>query len=302
MKFLLTGKKTGLQNRSIVKQVGVIGAGIMGRGISQWFAQQGVCVHMADISSTAVEKSLKSIMDSWTRLTEKGKFSKVEKEQFEKNINPADVDRLPSSCQLVIEAVVEDFDVKKNLFARLNESLPKETVIASNTSSFSIQKLAEELPCERKKSFLGLHFFNPAPVMKLVEVICPPQTDKKVASSLARWLGQKGKITAICRDTPGFIVNRIARNFYGEALRIAQRDDRDKYKEIDRSLKEVGGFPMGPFELMDLIGIDVNLNATRSLWNSFHKTSRFAPHLLQEKMVRDGRLGRKSGKGFYLYE
>src|SRR5690606_33850030 len=151
----------------------------------------------------------------------------------------------------------------------------------------------------RKARFLGLHFFNPAPIMKLVEVIKGEQSDATLCQDLYRWFDEKGKKPALCKDSPGFIVNRVARNFYGEPLRIVEEDDQEKMKDVDRVLKEVGGFRMGPFELMDLIGIDVNYSVTCSVWNAYQQEPRFAPHALQKKMVDEGRLGRKSKRGFY---
>ncbi|MCY4523183.1 MAG: 3-hydroxyacyl-CoA dehydrogenase NAD-binding domain-containing protein, partial [Halobacteriovoraceae bacterium] len=201
-----------------------------------------------------------------------------------------------------VEAVIEDLKVKRNLFSQLDKRLSSESIIASNTSSFPIIDLSEGISPKRKERFIGLHFFNPAPIMKLVEVICPRDIDRNISQDLAAWLCRQGKKAVLCQDRPGFIVNRIARNFYGEALRIANSDDQKRYSQIDRALREAGGFKMGPFELMDLIGIDVNLDVTRSVWNAFDKGPRFAPHFLQQQMVEKGRLGKKTGRGFFIYE
>jgi 3-hydroxybutyryl-CoA dehydrogenase len=178
----------------------------------------------------------------------------------------------------------------------------EKTIFASNTSSIPITDIASELPISRAQKFLGLHFFNPATIMLLVEVIKGERTDEKLCQDLYDWFEEKGKKPARCKDSPGFIVNRVARNFYGEPLRIAETEDESKFKEIDFILKEVGGFKMGPFELMDLIGIDVNYSVTCSVWKAFNKEPRFAPHSLQKKMVDEKRFGRKSRKGFYHYD
>ena len=285
-----------------LEKLAVIGAGTMGRGIAMWFVQQGVSVELIDTSLDVVQKSLGSIYNSWDKLKLKGKFSTSQVEDFKKNLQARKLEEISTDCNLVIEAVVEDLGIKKNLFLILDQILDKTSIIASNTSSFPITLLSEDVSIERKKRFVGLHFFNPAPIMKLVEVICPTELNENVAKDIALWLSQKGKIPAVCLDRPGFIVNRIARNFYGEALRIAGCDDQKRYQKIDNVLKEVGGFRMGPFELMDLIGIDVNLDVTRSVWHAFDDVPRFAPHFLQQQMVEKGRLGKKTGKGFFVYE
>ena len=180
--------------------------------------------------------------------------------------------------------------------------MSEKTIFATNTSSIPVSSLAKELSNKRKSQFLGLHFFNPAPIMKLVEIIEGHWTDKKLANDLYQWFESKDKKPAKCKDSPGFIVNRLARNFYGEAFRNISQEDQEKIKEHDKIMKEVGGFRMGPFELMDLIGVDVNLDVSTSVWNSFFQEPRFAPHRIQKFMVESGRLGRKTKKGFYDYE
>ena len=206
------------------------------------------------------------------------------------------------ASDLVIEAIVEDINIKKSLFLSLDQQMNKESLFASNTSSFPITQLAQSLSEQRKKQFLGLHFFNPAPIMKLVEVICGLETDPLLAKNLSQWFQEKKKIACECSDSPGFIVNRVARNFYGESLRAAETYDINKCREIDTVMKEVGGFKMGPFELMDLIGIDINLSVTESVYQAFFHEARFKPHRLQRDMVMAGRLGKKTLKGFYQYE
>lgn len=206
------------------------------------------------------------------------------------------------NADLVIEAIIENLNVKKELFQKLDGYFSENTIISSNTSSFPITLLSEGVSSKRRARFLGLHFFNPATIMKLVEIIKGHETDEVLCHALYSWFDKKDKKPALCKDSPGFIVNRVARNFYGEPLRIAEIDDEKKMKEIDQVLKEVGGFKMGPFELMDLIGIDVNYSVTCSVWEAYNKESRFAPHALQKKMVDEKRFGRKTKRGFYKYD
>ena len=200
---------------------------------------------------------------------------------------------------LVIEAVVEDAAVKTKLFQSLPLPPDSSCIIASNTSSLSIGTLAEGLSPSRRTRFLGLHFFNPAPVMKLVEVVAGPESDVKMCEDVAKWFREKKKVPALCQDRPGFIVNRVARNFYGEALRLVGDGREERCREVDGVLRDVGGFRMGPFELMDLIGVDVNYQVTCSIWEAFDRHPRFEPHPLQKSLVEQGRLGKKSSGGFY---
>ena len=292
---------TGLKLRHVV----VFGAGTMGKGIAQWFAQQGVHVQLVDASREIAEKAYQGICASWRRLVKKGKFTPRDIEAFQGRLEAED--RSSSSLNkgdtdLVLEAVSENFSLKSQLLSEWDREFHPSALFATNTSSFLLAHLSRALSEKRQGRFLGLHFFNPAPLMKLVEVIRSPHTDEALAQGVATWLGNHGKRAALCHDGPGFIVNRVARNFYGEALRlVSEEGESGRFQEIDDALKEVGGFPMGPFELMDFIGIDVNLEATQSIWNAFGRGSRFAPHPLQRRMVEEGRLGRKTGRGFYPY-
>ena len=286
-----------------VNNLVVVGAGTMGRGIAQWFVQQGVNVQLVDESTDVLGKALDSLHASWDKLLAKGKFSEDETENFKDLLVCATLaDVHTSETDLVIEAIVEDEDIKRKVFTHLDEIFPASTIFASNTSSLPLSLLAKAVTAKRRERFLGLHFFNPAPIMKLVEVIRGEKTQDSIADSLANWLEEHGKVTALCQDRPGFIVNRVARNFYGEALRIAERDDEATFREIDNTLTECGGFRMGPFTLMDLIGVDVNYHVTHSVWKAFFYEERFAPHYLQQKLVQGDRLGRKTNKGFYTYE
>ncbi len=274
----------------------------MGQGIAQWFAQQNVVTEMVDQSHDFAKKSLEKIHQSFDKLESSGKLLKADVETFKKNLSVKTFEEIDSTADLVVEAIIEDLSAKKKLFADLDSKMSAATVIASNTSSFPITLMAQGLSSERKKNFLGLHFFNPATIMKLVEVINGMETDKSLSAFLINWFNEKKKIACECSDSPGFIVNRVARNFYGEALRAVESYDEQKCREVDTVMKEVGGFKMGPFELMDMIGIDINYSVTESVYNAFFQEARFKPHRLQRDMVAAGRLGKKSGKGFYNYE
>lgn len=284
------------------KKVSVLGAGTMGRGIAQWFAQAGLQVELADISSKAAKQSLELIHQSWDKLEKRGKFTTQEVQQFKSSLSIKEIESFDRNSELLIEAIVEDLNIKSDVFQKLDQIFDKKTIFASNTSSIPINSIAKDLSPSRREKFLGLHFFNPAPIMKLVEIIEGHWSEEGLAKNLKSWFEAHGKRPALCKDFPGFIVNRVARNFYGEAFRIAQFEAPEKFKEIDHILREVGGFKMGPFELMDLIGIDVNYSVTKSVWNSFYCDPRFAPHAIQRAMVDSGRFGKKSKEGFYRYE
>lgn len=285
-----------------INTVIVIGAGTMGQGIAQWFTQQNLIVEMVDQNHEFALKSLARIHQSFDKLEVSGKLTSADVTHFKKNLSVKTFETIDTKADLVIEAIIENLDVKKKLFLDLDKSMSKESILASNTSSFPITQMAQGLSDERKKNFLGLHFFNPATIMKLVEVINGMETDRKVSHFLINWFNERKKIACECSDSPGFIVNRVARNFYGEALRAVETYDENKCREVDAVMKEVGGFKMGPFELMDLIGIDINYSVTQSVYDAFFQEARFKPHRLQRDMVAAGRLGKKTAKGFYHYE
>lgn len=285
-----------------LNHVTIIGAGTMGQGIAQWFAQQFVSVDLIDTTQTQAEIAAKNIFNSWDSLQEKEKFSGCQVSQFKKILEAKTKENINSETDLIIEAIFEDLSLKKELFLFLDKKCSPKTIFSSNTSSFPINLIAEAVSPSRQRQFLGLHFFNPATLMKLVEVIKAKQTDQKYCDDLYSWFKEKKKEPAHCSDSPGFIVNRVARNFYGEALRIVETENESKMREIDTVMREVGGFKMGPFELMDLIGIDVNLAVTESVWNAYAKIPRFAPHDLQKKLVAEKRFGKKTKRGFYSYE
>lgn len=285
-----------------IKNVLVIGAGTMGRGIAQWFAQQGVKVELIDAVYEMANKSQDLIHQSWDKLGQKGKFNTDELNAFKSNLTIKELSNHSTDADLVIEAIIEDENIKRDLFQKLDLNMKESCIIASNTSSIPITTLARDLKEERKKKTLGLHFFNPATIMKLVEIIETPWTDKELSNDLFQWFEKRGKKPAVCKDSPGFIVNRVARNFYGESLHLLENYDQDRVEEIDRVMTNVGGFRMGPFTLMDLIGIDINYDVTQSVWNSYYNDPRFRPHKIQREMVESGRIGRKSQEGFYKYE
>ena len=285
-----------------LQRIVVIGAGTMGSGIAQWFTQQMCFVELVDSSQDQLKKAQASIHSSWDKLLEKEKLTSCQVNQMKKLLEIKTLDEVSKSADLVIEAIIENLEIKKDLFLKLDQTFSTNTIISSNTSSFPISLMAEAVSEERKKRFVGLHFFNPATIMKLVEIIKGEETDAGLCEELYQWFESKDKKPALSKDSPGFIVNRVARNFYGEPLRIAETDDEVRMKEIDKVLREVGGFKMGPFELMDLIGIDVNYSVTCSVWEAYSKEPRFAPHPLQKKMVDEKRFGRKTKRGFYKYD
>lgn len=286
----------------LIESVVVIGAGTMGAGIAQWFASRKVSVVLTDNNYQQCESALKNINQSWDKLLQKGKVTSSEVEVIKTKLEIRAMEDLPKNVSLVVEAIIEDQKIKWSLFKKLDTHFSQDTVFASNTSSFPISTLAEAVSSDRQEKFIGLHFFNPAPVMKLVEVIVGEKSSKELTQNYYNWFKNEKKEPALCKDSPGFIVNRVARSFYGEALRIAEEDIEERMQQIDSLLKDVGGFKMGPFELMDLIGVDVNYAVTCSVWESYNKNPRFEPHQLQFKMVQEGRFGRKNKRGFFSYE
>ena len=280
----------------------IVGAGTMGSGIAQWFTQQMCQVELVDNFESQLQKSLIEIHSSWDKLATKGKLPVEQVQRMKTLLEIKKLDQVSKDADLVVEAIIENLEIKKNLFRSLDQIFSAHTIFASNTSSFPIELMAESLSNSRRANFLGLHFFNPATIMKLVEIVKGKDSDENLCRELYEWFDTKDKKPALCKDSPGFIVNRVARNFYGEPLRIVDVDDETKMKEVDKILKEVGGFKMGPFELMDLIGIDINYSVTCSVWEAYNKEPRFAPHRLQEQMVEEKRLGRKSKHGFYKYD
>lgn len=280
-------------------KVGVIGAGTMGTGIAQVAATQGHHVYLYDAYPQQLEKSRAGLESILARQVEKERMSQDEVDGILGRIEFVDNITNFGECGFVIEAIVEDIDIKKDTFARLEGIVSKDCVLASNTSSLSIAAISSAL--KRPERFLGVHFFNPAPLMKLVEVIPGIGTEDDVFKHTKEFIKGWDKITVSGKDTPGFIVNRVARPFYGEALRIYEEGIADA-ATIDWAMKEIGGFRMGPFELMDLIGHDVNYEVTSTVFEAFYYDPRFRPSFAQKRMVEAGWLGRKSGRGFYNYK
>lgn len=285
-----------------IENVVIIGAGTMGQGIAEWFTRQNITVEMVDQNYDFALTSLDRIHKNFEKHLSFGKLTNEDLISFKSKLSVKKIENINKNADLVIEAIIENLEIKKELFKNLDSKMSENCLFASNTSSFPITQLAQSVSEKRKKNFLGLHFFNPATVMKLVEIINGLETDPTLSNALIIWFNEKNKVACLCSDSPGFIVNRVARNFYGEALRSADTFDVSKFNEIDTIMKEVGGFKMGPFELMDLIGIDINYSVTQSVYDAFFQEARFKPHRLQRDMVAAGRLGRKTAKGFYQYE
>ena len=281
-----------------MKKISVIGAGTMGTGIAQLAATHGCIVNLIDSAPDALHHSKSNLHSVLNRLIAKVKISEVDSKNILSKINwSIDMEDITHS-ELVIEAVIENMEVKQKIFSQIESLVSKDCIITTNTSSLPVSGIASV--CSTRSRVLGIHFFNPVPLMKLVEVIPTGQTNitciDDVISTLKSW--KKTVVTA--KDTPGFIVNRIARPYYGEALRIYEEGIAD-FVTIDWAMKKFGGFRMGPFELMDYIGNDVNYNATEAIFIGSNYNPRYKPSPTQKRMVDNRLLGRKSGKGYYDY-
>ncbi len=269
----------------------------MGAGIAQVCAQAGYKTILFDISASMLEKAKTGLDKSLDGLVQKQKISSDKKQNILANISFTDkIDEVKGD--LIIEAIVERLNVKQEFFQTVAANNSEQTILASNTSSIPITQIAAKVPNPQR--VLGVHFFNPAPVMKLVEVISGVETATEVADVCKTLIEGMGKTCVMAADAPGFIVNRVARHYYVEGLKIAEEKVAD-IETID-ALMESSGFKMGPFKLMDLIGVDTNFSVTSSIYNLFHQDGKFRPSRIQQQKVDAGHYGRKTGKGFYTYE
>ena len=279
-------------------KVGVLGAGTMGAGIAQVAAQNNCEVVLVDLSQDMLTKAENNLDKVLSRLLEKGKLTEDDKINIQGRISYSTDVRDFKSSALIIEAIVENLEVKHKVFADLESIVSKECILASNTSSLSIASIGSVL--KNPSRVIGIHFFNPAPLMPLVEIIPAVQTSDETLAITKSLISSWKKVGVICKDTPGFIVNRVARPFYGEALRIYEEGIAD-FATIDWAMTTFGGFRMGPFTLMDYIGNDVNYAVTESVFESFYFDPRFKPSFTQKRHKEAGYFGRKSGRGYYDY-
>ena len=279
-------------------EIGILGAGTMGAGIAQVAAQNGCEVVLVDQSQEMLTKSEISLDKVLSRLVEKGTLKEDEKINIQGRISYSTDVRDFKYAKLVIEAIVEKLDVKHKVFADLERIVSNECVLASNTSSLSIASIGSVL--QNPSRVIGIHFFNPAPLMPLVEIIPAVQTAEATLDFTKELIKSWKKVGVLCKDTPGFIVNRVARPFYGEALKIYEEGIAD-FATIDWAMTQIGGFRMGPFTLMDYIGNDVNYTVTESVFAAFYFDPRFKPSFTQKRHMEAGFYGRKSGRGFYSY-
>lgn len=280
-----------------IKTIGIVGAGTMGQGIAQICAQAGYKTILFDINAQVLEKAKQITVKNLDKGIERGKLTEADKKAALANLNYTG-DTLQLSCDVIIEAVVERLEVKQSIFQELASINTPDTILASNTSSIPITQIAAAIPYPER--VVGMHFFNPAHIMKLVEVISGAATSLETAETIKQLAEKLGKIAVMAKDSPGFIVNRVARHFYVEGLKLLEEGVAD-VETIDK-LMQASGFKMGPFELMDLIGVDTNYSVTTSMFEAFHYDAKFRPSRIQQQKVDAGHHGRKTGKGFYTYE
>lgn len=281
-----------------MKNIGIIGSGTMGIGIAQVAATNNCKVFLYDQNASQTENSLESLQKILSRLVEKQKISYEESENIYNRIVFCTELKELKDCNLVVEAIVENKEIKQKVFQNLEEIVSDDCILASNTSSISITSISSEL--KNPTRFLGIHFFNPAPLMPLVEIIPGLLTNEELPQKIYHLMKSWGKVPVIAEDLPGFIVNRIARPFYGEALRIVE-EKIATVDQVDDAMRNVGNFKMGPFELMDLIGIDINFSVTKTVYADYFFDPKYKPSLLQQRMSEAKLHGRKTGKGFYDY-
>ena len=278
--------------------IGVVGSGTMGGGIAQIAAQRGFSVILYDISDEIVTRSVGRLQETLDKLAAKGKLSGDDVAATMGRIRTTATLEELAAADFIIEAAPEDITLKRDIFSRLDAACAPTTILASNTSSLSITILGGAT--RRPAQVVGMHFFNPVPLMGLVEVISGQYTAEETVDTTISLAQQLGKTAVRCSDTPGFIVNRVARNFYGEALRILGEQGAT-VAQIDQLAEQEAGFRMGPFRLMDLIGIDINFAVTQSVYAAYFGEPRYRPHPIQQRMVEAGAIGRKAGRGFYDY-
>ncbi|MFT6923598.1 MAG: 3-hydroxybutyryl-CoA dehydrogenase [Crocinitomicaceae bacterium] len=278
--------------------VGVLGAGTMGSGIVQVAAQNGHKVVLVDLNEQILKRSNDGLLKIMNRLVEKERITQEQADSTIANVSYSQDIHDFNECGIIIEAIVENIDVKSKVFTQLEQIAPKGCILASNTSSLSIASIGAALQDPSK--IIGIHFFNPAPLMPLVEIIPAVQTSEETLNTSRSLIDGWGKVTVLCKDTPGFIVNRVARPFYGEALRIYEEGIAD-FATIDWAMTSIGGFRMGPFTLMDYIGNDVNYTVTETVFTAFYFDPRYKPSFTQKRHSEAGYLGRKSGRGYFDY-
>ena len=280
-----------------IKTIGIAGAGTMGAGIAQVAATHGYQTILFDVNENMLDKAKAGIEKSLESLVQKQKITSDKKAEIISRIQYTNqVTQL--LADLIIEAIVERLDIKQQFFSDVAAINSLDTILATNTSSIPVTQIAAKVPNPNR--FLGIHFFNPAPIMKLVEIICGVETNLAIANQCKQLIESMGKTCVMAADAPGFIVNRVARHYYVEGLKIAEERIAD-FETID-ALMESSGFKMGPFKLMDLIGVDTNFSVTTSIYNLFHQDGKFRPSRIQQQKVDAGHHGRKTGKGFYSYE
>ena len=270
----------------------------MGAGIAQVAASHGCTVYLHDVIAEAIQTGIEAVAERAYRSVKKGKLQASKREAMLELIKPVDSLGQLKDVELVIEAIDENLDAKKSLFATLEAAVPDTAILATNTSSLSVAHIAEGL--QKPARLVGMHFFNPAPVMELVEVVATDTTDEAAVDAACSLANRWNKTPVRVKDSPGFVVNRVARGYYLEALRLLE-EGVSGVDEIDATMRILGGFKMGPFALMDLIGLDVSLASSESIWERLGKPVRLEPHPIQRKLVEQGHLGRKTGRGFYFY-
>lgn len=279
-------------------KIGVLGAGSMGAGIAQVAAQSGHDVVLFDTNAEQLDNAKRKLAKIMARLVEKGRVTSAESEGIQNRIQYIVSMNDFSGCGLVIEAIIENLEIKKNVFSNLEKIVSSDCILASNTSSLSIASIAAA--CKKSDRVIGIHFFNPAPLMPLVEIIPAVQTADETTKTARDLIDSWKKITVLTKDTPGFIVNRVARPFYGEALKIYEEGIAD-FATIDWAMTELGGFRMGPFTLMDYIGNDINYTVTETVFKAFYYDPRYRPSFTQKRHSEAGWYGRKSGRGYFDY-